>query len=396
MPKAKRFKANRVEMYPKDQVQGSKSTPLDDSLTGLDWLQNYSIQTSDPHRPSVPECPSSQEQLFHKSLGTDSPSNLGSDSTVGPLFSRYPLVEVDYKTNPKAKPPHSHASLIYKAMQTSGQSKVTLSTIYEWIQENFCYYRHAKPTWQNSIRRTLTLNKCFKKVPRQNGEPGKGGFWQIDPEHSDMFDNGILRRRKLPENHYRTLLGNKLFQGYQGTTSTSSVHGVVRPEQKLMSSTENRETTRSTETPLDYDIVAAACNDIIGGDCSTLKVLESTAAVGVLEPTGEQARWWEGGGGDVMNHHLSYGYMNLCTTTMDGTVNVAELQMPLQDLHQHQDQQHLVHLDESSVKFSEQPWVEVTVVTENVPPTLDQGFGVSEGVFTATCDLPPPTTLTVL
>uniref|UniRef100_A0A8C5GAY9 Forkhead box protein G1 n=1 Tax=Gouania willdenowi TaxID=441366 RepID=A0A8C5GAY9_GOUWI len=239
-------------MYPKDQVQGSKSTPLDDSLTGLDWLQNYSIQTSDPHR--------------------------------------YPLVEVDYKTNPKAKPPHSHASLIYKAMQASGQSKVTLSTIYEWIQENFCYYRHAKPTWQNSIRRTLTLNKCFKKVPRQNGEPGKGGFWQIDPEHSDMFDNGILRRRKLPENHYRTLLGNKLFQGYQGTTSTSSVHGVVRPEQKLMSSTENRETTRSTETPLDYDIVAAACNDIIGGDCSTLKVLESTAAVGVLEPTGEQAR----------------------------------------------------------------------------------------------------------
>uniref|UniRef100_A0A8C5EWM4 Forkhead box protein G1 n=1 Tax=Gouania willdenowi TaxID=441366 RepID=A0A8C5EWM4_GOUWI len=218
----------------------------------------------------------------------------------------YPLVEVDYKTNPKAKPPHSHASLIYKAMQASGQSKVTLSTIYEWIQENFCYYRHAKPTWQNSIRRTLTLNKCFKKVPRQNGEPGKGGFWQIDPEHSDMFDNGILRRRKLPENHYRTLLGNKLFQGYQGTTSTSSVHGVVRPEQKLMSSTENRETTRSTETPLDYDIVAAACNDIIGGDCSTLKVLESTAAVGVLEPTGEQARWWEGGGGDVMNHHLSY------------------------------------------------------------------------------------------
>ncbi|XP_028332697.1 forkhead box protein J1-B-like [Gouania willdenowi] len=360
MPKAKRFKANRVEMYPKDQVQGSKSTPLDDSLTSLDWLQNYSIQTSDPHRPSDPE---------------------------------YPL-EVDYKTNPKAKPPHSHASLIYKAMQASGQSKVTLSTIYEWIEENFCYYRHAKPTWQNSIRHTLTFNKCFKKVPRQKGEPGKGGFWQIDPEHSDMFDNGILRRRKLPENHYRTLLRNKLFQGYQGTTSTS-VHGVVRPEQKPLSSTENRETTRSTGTPLDYDIVAAACKDIIGGDGSTWKDLESTAAVGVLEPTGEQARWWEGGG-DVMNHYLSYGYMDMCTTTMEGTGNQAELQMPLQDLHQHQDQQDLVHLDESSVKLSEQPCVEVTVVTENVPPTLDQGFGVSEGVFTATCDLPPPTTLTVL
>ncbi|XP_028296578.1 forkhead box protein J1-B-like, partial [Gouania willdenowi] len=118
------------------------------------------------------------------------PQYLGSDSTVGPLFSRYPhiqmqpipLVEVDYKTNPKAKPPHSHSSLIYMAMQASEQPKVTLSTIYKWIKENFCYYRHAEPTWQNSIRHTLSLNKSFKKVPRQKDEPGRGGFWQINPE----------------------------------------------------------------------------------------------------------------------------------------------------------------------------------------------------------------------
>ncbi|XP_028296853.1 forkhead box protein J1-B-like [Gouania willdenowi] len=93
-----------------------------------------------------------------------------------------PLVEVDYKTNPKAKPPHSHSSLIYMAMQASEQPKVTLSTIYKWIKENFCYYRHAEPTWQNSIRHTLSLNKRFKKVPRQKDEPGRGGFWIINPE----------------------------------------------------------------------------------------------------------------------------------------------------------------------------------------------------------------------
>uniref|UniRef100_A0A8C5GSS3 Fork-head domain-containing protein n=1 Tax=Gouania willdenowi TaxID=441366 RepID=A0A8C5GSS3_GOUWI len=79
--------------------------------------------------------------------------------------------DVDYKTNPKAKPPHSHSSLIYMAMQASEQPKVTLSTIYKWIKENFCYYRHAEPTWQNSIRHTLSLNKSFKKVPRQKDEP---------------------------------------------------------------------------------------------------------------------------------------------------------------------------------------------------------------------------------
>ncbi|XP_028296849.1 forkhead box protein J1-like [Gouania willdenowi] len=149
-----------------------------------------------------------------------------------------PLVEVDYKTNPKAKPPHSHSSLIYMAMQASEQPKVTLSTIYKWIKENFCYYRHAEPTWQNSIRQTLSLNKRFKKVPRQKDEPGRGGFWKINPDHSDMCVKRLSRRKKR-------------FQGYQDTASTSSVNEDMSPEQKTLSPTDSRGTTRSTETLLD-------------------------------------------------------------------------------------------------------------------------------------------------
>ncbi|XP_028321766.1 forkhead box protein J1-B-like [Gouania willdenowi] len=341
MPKAKRFKADRLGMYPKGHVQGSGPAPLDDCLTSLDWLHNFSMIIADPERPSSPG---------------------------GPLFSRYPriqmqpvpLVEVDYKTNPNVRPPHSYTSLIFMAMQASEQPEVPLSTIYKWIKENFCYYRHAKPSWQNSIRHFLSLKKCFKNVPRQKDKSGKGRVWQIDPEHLDMFVNRTYRPREL-------------LQGYQ----------------------DNRGTTRSIETPLDFDILSAACNDIVGGHCSTLEDLD-TAAVRVLEcevegiqqPTGELARCWGGGGGggggggeDVMNHQLSYGHMDLCATTMDDTVNLAELQMPLQYLHQHQDQQHLVNLDQSLMLFSEQsgvgevqPWVEVTVETETVPPTLDQGF----------------------
>ncbi|XP_028298042.1 forkhead box protein J1-B-like [Gouania willdenowi] len=322
-----------------------------------------------------------QEQLFHESFDTDSPSSpaaghtaatgmpqyLGSDSTVGPLFSRYPhiqmqpipLVEVDYKTNPKAKPPHSHSSLIYMAMQASEQPKVTLSTIYKWIKENFCYYRHAEPTWQNSIRHTLSLNKRFKKVPRQKDEPGRGGFWQINPDHSDMCVNRLFRRKKR-------------FQGYQDTASTSSVNEDMSPEQKTLSPTVSRGTTRSTETLLDLDILAAACLEVFGGNCNTLEDLDLTSAVRVQEcemerkqqPTGEQERWW-GGGEDTMNHQLSYGYMDLL-------------------------------FSEQSEVGEVQPLVEVTVGTETVPQALDQGFGLSEGFFTSTYDHPPPTTLTVL
>ncbi|EDV27968.1 uncharacterized protein TRIADDRAFT_17444, partial [Trichoplax adhaerens] len=94
------------------------------------------------------------------------------------------------------KPPYSYATLICMAMKESKKSKITLSAIYNWIRENFMYYRIADPSWQNSIRHNLSLNKCFTKVPRKKDEPGKGGFWKIDPAHADMFVDGIFRKRR--------------------------------------------------------------------------------------------------------------------------------------------------------------------------------------------------------
>ncbi len=49
---------------------------------------------------------------------------------------------------------------------------------------------------QNSIRHNLSLNKCFQKVARRKDEPGKGGFWRINPEYSHMFVNGVFKKRR--------------------------------------------------------------------------------------------------------------------------------------------------------------------------------------------------------
>lgn len=50
--------------------------------------------------------------------------------------------------------------------------------------------------FQNSIRHNLSLNKCFMKVARNKNEPGKGGFWKIDPAYADMFVDGVFKRRR--------------------------------------------------------------------------------------------------------------------------------------------------------------------------------------------------------
>ncbi|XP_077183835.1 forkhead box protein J1 [Paroedura picta] len=188
---------------------------LDDSLTSLQWLQEFSIINANMGKSSSSPC-STDPHGYHKIPGSAAPCSplagdpacMGMPHTPGkPISSStsrtahlqgQPLEDIDYKTNPHVKPPYSYATLICMAMETSKKTKITLSDIYKWITDNFCYFRHADPTWQNSIRHNLSLNKCFIKVPREKDEPGKGGFWKIDPQYADRLMNGAFKKRRMP------------------------------------------------------------------------------------------------------------------------------------------------------------------------------------------------------
>nr|XP_008540517.1 PREDICTED: forkhead box protein J1 [Equus przewalskii] len=211
--------------------EGSLEEPdaLDDSLTSLQWLQEFSILNA--KAPALPPG-GTDPHGYHQVPGSAAPGSplaadpacLGQPHTPGkptssctsrsspPGLQAPPPDDVDYATNPHVKPPYSYATLICMAMQASKATKITLSAIYKWITDNFCYFRHADPTWQNSIRHNLSLNKCFIKVPREKDEPGKGGFWRIDPQYAERLLSGAFKKRRLPPVHIHPAFARQAVQ----------------------------------------------------------------------------------------------------------------------------------------------------------------------------------------
>lgn len=217
-----RFKQNWLARNPPEIHSDSSNDSLDDSLTSLNWLQNLRImriQQETPPTSPTPLSPMNRNipqstltiQNNKTSCSRTSPSKpatceeakaLLRTQSLAPMMHHIQppmsttLEQVDYRNNQYVKPPYSYATMIWMAMKDSKRQKITLSSIYKWITENFKYYQVADPSWQNSIRHNLSLNKCFQKVPRRKDEPGKGGFWRIDPAHADLLENGIFKKRR--------------------------------------------------------------------------------------------------------------------------------------------------------------------------------------------------------
>ncbi|KAK9718039.1 hypothetical protein K7432_005768 [Basidiobolus ranarum] len=116
-------------------------------------------------------------------------------STQGSASNLFdPNTPIDTKM--EGKPPYSYAKLIVYAIMTSKNQALTLNEIYNWILDNFPYYKTAGPGWKNSIRHNLSLNKTFVRVPRAINEPGKGSYWTVNLSVTNRKSKSIKDRKE--------------------------------------------------------------------------------------------------------------------------------------------------------------------------------------------------------
>lgn len=123
-----------------------KMAELESSLTALEWLPHLTVGGAMAGTAIGKE--GANNGQLSKAHGGQIALRKAPNS---PLDTNATLDQNDATNHRDGKPPYSYANLITFAINSSSKKKMTLSEIYQWICDNFPYYKDAGNGWKVSI-----------------------------------------------------------------------------------------------------------------------------------------------------------------------------------------------------------------------------------------------------
>lgn len=78
------------------------------------------------------------------------------------------------------RPQHTLPVILRCAILGSPRKRLTIREIYAAMEAKYSYYKTAGPTWKQSVRHHLSLNRLFERQPRPVTDPGFGSYWTVN------------------------------------------------------------------------------------------------------------------------------------------------------------------------------------------------------------------------
>lgn len=83
-------------------------------------------------------------------------------------------------TDTESRPQHTLPVILRCAILGSPNRRLTIREIYAAMEAKYPYYKTAGPTWKQSVRHHLSLNRLFERQPRPVTDPGFGSYWTVN------------------------------------------------------------------------------------------------------------------------------------------------------------------------------------------------------------------------
>merc|ERR1712012_556415 len=191
-------------------VTGQIGERIDDGKGNMMWLVDFKLDfLNDIEKSGADKRPAAEFEVSEPAKrmkvcevqdsfvddNQDSPLNLSHISPAPVLspssvLSSAPSSVVSCPSSGGNKPNYTYTDLITLALRD--KTALTVSGIYQWITDNYPYYKAEDDRWKNSVRHNLSMNPNFRKGGR--AKQGTGHVWVL----ADVSD--LRPQESLSEN----------------------------------------------------------------------------------------------------------------------------------------------------------------------------------------------------